>query len=44
MPAAGRVEQAFRNDLDRGVFARGFLRWHCDERRRDLLAVISKRA
>ena len=35
------VERAFRAYLDCGVFAHGFLRWHCDHCGRDLLVAFS---
>jgi hypothetical protein len=35
------VERAFRTYLDCGIFCHGFLRWHCDARRRDLLVAFS---
>src|SRR5262249_39321495 len=35
------VEQAFRGYLTCGVFAHGFLRYHCDDCQRDLLVPFS---
>ena len=35
------VEQAFRSYLRCGVFAHGFLRWHCDHCKQDLFVAFS---
>ena len=35
------VERAFRAYLDCGIFAHGFLRWHCDHCGHDLLVAFS---
>ncbi|WP_437579604.1 transposase zinc-binding domain-containing protein [Sorangium sp. So ce887] len=40
-PLPRYVEQAFRGYLRCGVFAHGFLRFHCDERGQDLLVAFS---